>query len=193
MNYDNNYYLSRIDNDDINPYLNKNTKLDILEQSLSRKYKNNIEISPIMNYQNNSNLNKSQRENFNTSNNYSSSLKDQILSPGDDDISLNFDKNKIKLSRPNNYLDDDIIYHFNYHLKKNNDNLYLNKENQKDDYSKLNINSTLNKYGKKTLILDLDETLVHSSFKPICYDNICFKPDIFLNINFRGNNHSVYY
>lgn len=35
--------------------------------------------------------------------------------------------------------------------------------------------------GKKTLILDLDETLVHSSFKPI--DN----PDIVLPVEIEGN------
>ena len=193
MNYDKNFYLNNIDNDDINIYLNKNIELDILDKSLKRKNKSNIGTSSIMNYSNNSsNLNKSQMDNFNNSHNFSSSLKDQILSPGDDDISLNFEKNKISLSRPINYLDDDIIYHFNYHLKKNNDNLYLSRENEKDHYSKLNINSNLKKKGKKTLILDLDETLVHSSFKPICYDNICYKPDIFLNINFRGNSHSVY-
>jgi RNA polymerase II subunit A small phosphatase-like protein len=35
--------------------------------------------------------------------------------------------------------------------------------------------------GKKTLVLDLDETLVHSSFKPI--DN----PDIILPVEIEGN------
>ena len=40
---------------------------------------------------------------------------------------------------------------------------------------------------KKTLILDLDETLVHSSFKPF-YS----KPDIHLNIKFDNEYHNVY-
>ena len=35
--------------------------------------------------------------------------------------------------------------------------------------------------GKKTLVLDLDETLVHSSFKPI--DN----PDIVLPVEIEGS------
>lgn len=36
-------------------------------------------------------------------------------------------------------------------------------------------------FGKKTLILDLDETLVHSSFKPI--EN----PDIILPVEIEGS------
>lgn len=40
--------------------------------------------------------------------------------------------------------------------------------------------------GKKTLVLDLDETLVHSSFKPI--DN----PDIILPVEIEGSTCDIY-
>lgn len=40
--------------------------------------------------------------------------------------------------------------------------------------------------GKKTLVLDLDETLVHSSFKPIS------SPDIIVSIDSNGNQVNVY-
>ena len=171
MNYAQNFYLNKNYNNEINVYLNKNIKLDYIEPSLREKNKSIIGKSSIINYQNNSqNINKTNKSGNNT-NNFSSSLKEQILSPEDDDIPLNIGKNK-PVIKPINYLDDDIIVnHFNYHqLKKKN----------------------LSRNNKKTLILDLDETLVHSSFKPIYYDNNYYKPDIFLNINFRGNNHSVY-
>ena len=41
-------------------------------------------------------------------------------------------------------------------------------------------------YDKKTLVIDLDETLVHSSFKPI--DN----PDMVLSIEIENNKCEVY-
>ena len=40
--------------------------------------------------------------------------------------------------------------------------------------------------GKKTLILDLDETLVHSSFKPVP------NPDIILPVEIEGKVCEVY-
>jgi RNA polymerase II subunit A small phosphatase-like protein len=40
--------------------------------------------------------------------------------------------------------------------------------------------------GKKTLVLDLDETLVHSSFKPP------LKPDIILPVEIEGNICNVF-
>ena len=43
-----------------------------------------------------------------------------------------------------------------------------------------------NDIGKKTLVLDLDETLVHSSFKPID------KPDIILPVDIEGNICKIY-
>ena len=188
------------DNDDIAIPLNKKIKIDYYNQPLSTKNKLNIGISPIINYQNISlNTNKiSNDENLKTSNsNISPSLKDQILSPGDDDILPNFNINKIPRPKLSNYLDDDIIFkQLNYHyLSRNINNFSLkNKsEKQNEEYNKLNIYSNSNnKNNKKTLILDLDETLVHSSFKPINYNNTFHKPDIFLSIDFRGNTHNVY-
>ena len=51
-----------------------------------------------------------------------------------------------------------------------------------------NINNNNNKNNfKKTLILDLDETLVHSAFYPFQT-----KSDIILNINLDGKNHIIH-
>lgn len=41
-------------------------------------------------------------------------------------------------------------------------------------------------YGKKTLVLDLDETLVHSSFDPI------EKPDLTMPVHLDGKVQYVY-
>ena len=191
MSYAKYFYQNKNDNDDINLHPNQNLKIDYNNQPLSKK--SNIGESTILNYQNKSSkINNNDNSKYNA--NISSSLKDQILSPGDDDISPNFGKNgQSKLS---NYLDDDIIFNqINYHYLSNNNAFSLiNYQTNKNNYSKLNINSNIDtrKSNKKTLILDLDETLVHSSFKPINYNNAFHKPDIFLSIYFRGNNHNVY-
>ena len=50
----------------------------------------------------------------------------------------------------------------------------------------LNVNLDTNK-SKKTLILDLDETLVHSAFSPFSRES-----DIILNINIEGENKTLY-
>ena len=104
------------------------------------------------------NINKKYYNNYKS--NISSSLKEEILSPGYEDIPYS---NK-------------TTYKYDY----NNASTLINE-------SDININST-----KKTLILDLDETLVHSSFKPIIYNNTFYSPDLFLTINFQGNIHKVY-
>lgn len=49
------------------------------------------------------------------------------------------------------------------------------------------MDSKTNSQNKKTLILDLDETLVHSAFKPFY-----FKSDIVLNINFDNKLHTIH-
>jgi Dullard-like phosphatase family protein len=51
----------------------------------------------------------------------------------------------------------------------------------------LNMNKTNNKPNKKTLVLDLDETLVHSRF-----NQFKRKSDIILNINVDGRNHTIH-
>ena len=53
-------------------------------------------------------------------------------------------------------------------------------------FSSHNLNADVNK-NKKTLILDLDETLVHSAFTPFSR-----KSDIILNINIEGENKTLY-
>ena len=99
------------------------------------------------------------------------SLKDQILSPEDDDLYLN-NKNK-KYSENNKHIYDD-----NYLLNYNIDTQRLKKSKNND---------------KKILILDLDETLVHSSFCPFnCEDENNINPDIFFTIFFNNKYYDVY-
>ena len=199
-------FNSRINNnnDDINIYQNNNLNLDLQNKNKTSYNNLNPGVSSNLNFQNtSSNFNKingnENFSNFHTNSNFSSSLKDQILSPGDDDISSNLNKTRKNDKNASPYLDDDIVFNqLNFHyLNKNKNNLSLidGQKNQNNEYSKHNINLPMNKeikYDKKTLILDLDETLVHSSFKPINYNNILHKPDIFLSINFRNNNHNVF-
>ena len=199
-------FNSRINNnhDDINIYQNKNLNLELQNKNKSTYNNHNPGVSSNLNFQNkSSNFNKingnENFSNFHPNSNFPSSLKDQILSPGDDDISPNFDKAKKNDKNASPYLDDDIVFNqLNFHyLNKNKNNLSLIdvQKNQNNEYSKQNINLPMNKEiknNKKTLILDLDETLVHSSFKPINYNNILHKPDIFLSIYFRNNNHNVF-
>ena len=95
----------------------------------------------------------------------SPSLKDKILSPGDDDICIP----KKRKKKQENFLDDDICF---YNIK----NIQYKNNN------------------KKILILDLDETLVHSSFQPLGKDknNNIIEPDIFLKIFFDKKYYNLY-
>ena len=195
MNHAKYFYPSKNYNDDINIHHNETQKFDY--KSLTTTNKSILGASHNISRQNNfTNLNlKNNNEDFKyLNNNISSSLKDQILSPGDDDISQNYEKNKNVVATP--YFDDDIVFNkLNYYFLTKNKNSFLNNQIIKSNDDYLNINSNLNKSiknNKKTLILDLDETLVHSSFKPINFNNISHKPDIFLKINFRDNIHNVY-
>ena len=94
-------------------------------------------------------------------------LKDKILSPGDDDdICLYKQKRKVK----ENFEEDNFCI-----------------------YNVTNINMNIKNNQKKLLILDLDETLVHSSFKPLGKDNNKkIEPDIFLKIFFDKNYYNLY-
>ena len=188
MNYAKFNYPSKSSNDDITIRPNGTLKLDY--KSLLNSKNTNIGRSPNINVQNNYvNLNcKNNGNDFKYYDNFSSSLKDQILSPGDDDISPNFSKNQIVSPTP--CLDDDIVFNrlnINFFTKNNQQVIKANEQGNIN----FNVNKTT-KNNKKTLILDLDETLVHSSFKPINYNNILYNPDIFLKIKFRGNNHNVH-
>lgn len=99
--------------------------------------------------------------------NTSLSLKDKVFSPGDND--------------DNYYNENDI--HNSSTLMSNNVSSDLSMS-QSIIY---NSNPMAKNKTKKTLILDLDETLVHSSFKPF-YS----KPDIHLRIQFKNEFHNVY-
>ena len=93
-------------------------------------------------------------------------LKDKILSPGDYDF-------------------DDIPYTKSSHEKQ--DIL------QEDDICYYNNKNTqLKNNKKKLLILDLDETLVHTSFHPLGKDNKIIEPDILLKIFFDNKYYNLY-
>ena len=135
----------------------------------------------------------------------SSSLKDQILSPGDDDLYLyvnqnqNQDKknmnnpyyikNKNSISKKNNNDKNDNVYNNNNQQNLNCDfdyNYYLNFDINNNQLKPIDANN------KKTLILDLDETLVHSSFHPLYFNDEAIQPDIFFTILFENKSHDVY-
>ena len=136
----------------------------------------------------------------------SSSLKDQILSPGDDDLYLYVNQNQNKKNNINNpyYMKNK---NNNSNSKKNNndknENIYNNnnQQNYNNDfdynyYLNFDINNnqlkSIDDNNKKTLILDLDETLVHSSFHPLYFNNEPIQPDIFFTILFENKSHDVY-
>ena len=114
---------------------------------------------------------------------YNSSLKNQILSPDDEEdiyqYKINNNINKKEIMLKNN---DDID--LNYIVKNN---ININNTN----YINNNLNF-VNNGNKKALILDLDETLVHSSFQPLQYNNQLIKPDIYFKIFFNGKYHEIF-
>ena len=100
-----------------------------------------------------------------------SSLKDQILSPEDEDLYLSYKNKKYPENNKNKY-DDNYLLNYNINTEK------LKKSTNND---------------KKILILDLDETLVHSSFCPFnCEDENNINPDIFFTIFFNDKYYDVY-
>ena len=105
------------------------------------------------------------------------SLKNQILSPEDEDLYLN-NKREISSTRINNNNNNNIFYDENY---------FLNYDINPEKFSKENSAS------KKILILDLDETLVHSSFYPFNSDDETdTNSDIFFTILFNNKYYDVY-
>ena len=116
----------------------------------------------------------------NNINNILNCLKDKIFSPGDyqeqDDLCL--------LNNTNNNNIDNNLSLISSHSQTN---ILLNRNSFHTNFFSSfeeNSNSSLH---KKTLILDLDETLVHSSFQPIYRI-----PDLQINIQFDKQNHTVY-
>ena len=138
-------------------------------------------------------------------------LQDEILSPYNED-------NRPLYQYSNYYYDDNSYYKkSNLNLNKfyqnrnsnprptskakTNFNELSNSSNLLyDSYSKYvpqrrvyNIEAYKNiNHNKKMLILDLDETLVHSSLKPIQYKDHTLQPDIVLKVKFHSNYYNVY-
>ena len=136
----------------------------------------------------NSYNNKTDKNNIETNENssdisfYNSSLKNQILSPedeGEEDIYQYKNKN-IENFQKNN---DDIDYNHLTIRSINNSN-YTNEYNENQIF--------LKKENKKILILDLDETLIHSSFQPLQINNKIIKPDIHFKIFFNFKYHDIF-
>ena len=121
----------------------------------------------------------------------SSSLKDQILSPGDDDLYLypNIYKNNEQHNKQF------INYMNNKNIGDKNKQNY-NNEVDTNYYLNFNMNTasfkSIDNNNKKTLILDLDETLVHSSFHPLYFEGELIQPDLFFTILFENKTHDVY-
>jgi len=120
---------------------------------------------------------------------YNTSLKNQILSPEDeDDIYQNGNlyNNNENINKKNESIHkytDDIDCNF-LSIKNINNSNYINE----NIYS----NSRFpNEQNKKTLILDLDETLVHSSFQPLVMNKETIKPDIFFKIFFNNKYYDI--
>ena len=122
--------------------------------------------------------------NPNTSSSNWQKLKDQILSPGDEEnyynnSQINFQNQNITIPQYNLQT---------YNIKNYNRSSSSTRLNR---YNTINTNNSYLPFetlgGKKTLILDLDETLVHSAFKPFF-----IKSDINLNVNVDGVNHLVH-
>lgn len=109
-------------------------------------------------------------------------LKDEILSPGDEDNASSTSTTNISV-----YNTSKVLSNKNYPVSNN--NYRSSTPSWKKPYSS---SSTAflpyeSSNGKKTLILDLDETLVHSAFKPFY-----FKADMTLNVQYDGSNHPVH-
>ena len=106
-------------------------------------------------------------------------LKNQIFSPdNNEDIHLyNSNKNMEKKIK----YEDEKNSNYNFKTSRSFKIKNINQENK----SKIDNN-------KKTLILDLDETLVHSLFEPEKMNNIAIKPDIHLKIFFNNKYQEIF-
>ena len=179
MNYiyrNNNNY-----NDDINSYQNKNIKLDYQGKSVSSSNKNNISMPQNLNYQNKNKINENENfKNLNNNFNFSSSLKDQILSPGDDDISQNYDKNIFPIKKGSQYLDDDIITNFRHYLderRKDKFTFAIEEENEKIIMQYKEKNDTIIGYlnDDESIVsranFDINKTVIFEDYKKYCRDN----------------------
>ena len=114
------------------------------------------------------------------------SLQDKIFSPGDFTSSKNESRNQR------------IIFELSKELLQNNNSFLSSTKNKHHlltpssllnppSLSKYLPNKSYSNKHKKTLILDLDETLVHSALKPFCS-----KSDFVLNIPFEKKTQTIY-
>ena len=153
------------------------------DKQAKKKTKNNI-----IRLKNNFNFQKNQINNNNNKMNIEedislytniATLKNQIFSPENDEDIYIYNNNK-KMEKK-------IIYE-----DEKNSN-YFTTRNIRTKNLSLNENSN-NKYNnnKKTLILDLDETLVHSLFKPEQVNNNIINPDIYLKIFFNNKYQEIF-
>ena len=157
------------------------------KNNINSKRNNNTQKTGayIINSNNNTNNKTTLKNNIETYENsgdisfYNTSLKNQILSPDDEDdiYQFNLNNRNFEVIQKNS---DDID--FNYLTLRNIDN---------SNYIKNNI-TNYKKENKKTLILDLDETLIHSSFQPLRFNNRIIKPDFSFKIFFNYKYHEIF-
>ena len=172
-------------NNSNNFYNMNNKKIKTENNNILRN--NTINYNNInMNYTTNNNSLSLTEEKYNNNfnkNEYQNQLKDLIFSPGDkftqndyNFLSENYSKNDFFISKN----EDNLINNHQYFLSNNIN--FINNNNENNNIKK----------KKKTLILDLDETLVHSSFEKINNNKGYFFPDMTLKILFDNQYHDVY-
>ena len=191
----NNFYPYYLYNQNNNKYPLQS--LNVKEQKTPNVNKSEIYHIYNKNFQNiNSNINTNYEQK-----NKNDSLQDQILSP-------NIEDSRPSFPAPIYYDDTRYInflnYNYNrrYHQSNQNQNIsnqihnsslqnLSNYNNDKKTILDIKENKKIN-FNKKMLILDLDETLVHSCFKPTDNNNNnIIKPDILLKIKFHSKYHDV--
>ena len=131
-------------------------------------------------------------------NNYNNNNKMNIQNI-DDDISFydNIATLKNQIFSPENNED---IYLYNNNKKMEKKIKYEDEKNANNDFitsrsikmRNLSFKNNFNNNNKKTLILDLDETLVHSLFEPEKANNNIIKPDIYLKILFNNRYQEIF-
>ena len=188
-----NLYTNQYKNQ-IKTYNNSNNFYNMNNKKIKTENNNVIRNNTINNYNNINNiyttnnnslsLTEEKYNNFNKDD-YQNQLKDLIFSPGD-----KFTQNDYNFLSENYSNNDFSISKNEDNLLKNNHQFFLsNNINFINNNNENNINL---KKKKKTLILDLDETLVHSSFEKINNNKGYFYPDMTLKILFDNQYHDVY-
>ena len=176
----NNFYSNNSQN--ISKNISNNKNKNFFRNSFNYYSRSNSPFSGNIQYneyiENNRNINNIHNSNINYN---QSGLNQNKLTTSPNTIKNNFTSGYTQsLSNPN---------YFSPLPKKNSENINFSNLNLKSN-NKIQ-NSPLfnfkNNNNKKTLILDLDETLVHSGFHPFSRES-----DFTLNINLDGKNHTIY-